>query len=116
MLLGIQLLGLLFVFIMIYFTYLNYKRHNYGSRSFISWLIIWFGAAVAIILPNRLYNFMMILSIDRTQDLLFSIAFVVLFVIVFVMYVTIKKTKAKVEALVRESAINAPIIKVKKKK
>ena len=91
MFLGIQLLGIIFIAVMVYFTYLNYKRHNYGSRSFASWLAIWLLAGVVVLLPNTLYRFMDVLNIDRTQDFFFIGAFVILFVVVFNMYVTIKK-------------------------
>ncbi len=114
MLLGIQILGLMFIAMMIYFTYLNYKRHNYGSKSLIAWLIIWIAAGIIIIIPGTLYGIMEYLNIDRTQDLLYTGAFIILFVTVFNMYVTIKKTHAKVEALVRKEAIQKPLRKKKK--
>jgi hypothetical protein len=113
MFLAIQLFGLMFVAIMIYFTYLNYKKHNYGSRSFLAWLTIWIISAIMMILPNTVYGFMNYLNIDRTQDFFFIGAFVVLFLIVFNMYITIKKTHAKIEALVRENAIKNPLKKKK---
>jgi hypothetical protein len=109
MFLGIQLLGLLFIAVMVYFTYLNYKRHNYGSRSFISWILIWIVAGIVVLVPNTLYRVMGVLNIDRTQDFFFIGAFVILFVVVFNMYVTIKKTHAKVESLVRAEAIKKPL-------
>ncbi|MCC7574027.1 DUF2304 domain-containing protein [Candidatus Woesearchaeota archaeon] len=114
MFLGVQLLGLVFVAVMVYFTYLNYKRHNYGSRSFISWLVVWLFAGLFVLLPSSIYNFMGFLSIDRTQDFFFIGAFVVLFVIVFNMYVTIKKTNAKVEEFVSLDALKNPVKKRKK--
>jgi hypothetical protein len=117
MFLGIQILGALFILIMIYFTLLNYKKNNYGSKSFIGWLLIWVGSLIIIFLPNAIYGFMNYLNIERTQDFFFIGAFVVLFVIVFNMYVTIKKTHAKVEKLVRENALSNPISKkIKNKK
>lgn len=111
--LGVQIIGLLFVAIMVYFTYLNYKRHNYGSRSFISWLIVWLLAGVFVLMPASIYGFMEYLSLDRTQDFFYIGAFIVLFVIVFNMYVTIKKTHAKVESLVRKRAIGSAVEKKK---
>lgn len=116
MFLGIQILGFIFIAIMIYFTFLNYKRHNYGSKSFTSWLIIWLIAGIAILMPTTIYNFMDVLNIERTQDFFFIGAFLVLFVVVFNMYITIKKTHAKVERLVRENAIKNPIKTAKKPK
>jgi len=115
MFLGIQISGFIFIAIMIYFTYLNYKRHNYGSKSFISWLVIWIIAGIIIIIPKTIYNFMEFLNIERTQDFFFIAGFVVLFLIVFNMYVTIKKTHSKMEELVRKDAIKNPIRKKEKK-
>ena len=116
MFLGIQILGIVFIAIMLYFTYLNYKRHNYGSRSFISWLVVWLAGLLVVLFPHTLYTLMDAVNIDRTYDLFYIGAFVILFVIVFNMYVTIKKTHAKVEELVRERAIETPITKKKTKK
>lgn len=119
MFLGIQLLGLLFIAMMIYFTYLNYKRHNYGSRSFVSWTIIWIIAGIVVTMPQTLYGLMNYLNIERTYDLFYVGAFTILFIVVFNMYVTIKKTHTKVEKLVRENALNNPLRKnnkIKKKK
>ncbi len=116
MLIGIQIFGLLFIAIMIYLTYLNYKRHNYGSKSFFLWITIWIIAAIIAIFPNMTYNFMEILNIQRTQDFFFMGAIIILFITVFHMYITIKKTHAKVEKLVRERAIKNPQKKTKKKK
>lgn len=114
--LGVQIVGLLFVFVMVYFTYLNYKRHNYGSRSFISWLVVWLLAGVFVLIPTSLYGFMGYLNLERTYDFFYIGAFIVLFVIAFNMYITIKKTHAKVERLVRERAIEKPFKKGSKKK
>jgi hypothetical protein len=114
MFLGIQLVGLVFVAVMVYFTYLNYKRHNYGSRSFISWLVIWLVTGVVVLLPSSLYNFMDFLNIERLQDLFFVGAFAVLFVVVFNMYVTIKQTKGRIEELVRADAMRNPVRKSRK--
>lgn len=108
MLLEIQTLGLLFIAVMLYFTYLNYKRKNYGSKSFISWLIIWIIAGIVIIIPKTIYGFMEFLNIERTQDFFYVGAFIVLFVIVFNIYITTKKTHNKIEKLVREQAIKNP--------
>ncbi len=109
MFLGIQILGFIFIAIMMYFTFLNYKKHNYGSKSFISWLIIWIIAGIAMLMPTTIYDFMGVLNIERTQDFFFIGAFLVLFVVVFNMYITIKKTHAKVEKLVREQSMKNPM-------
>ena len=114
MFLGIQILGLIFIVIMMYLTYLNYKRHNYGSKSLIAWLVIWITAGIIILLPRTLYGFMEYLNIERTHDLFYIGAFILLFVIVFNMYTIIKKTHAKVEKLVRQEAIKKPLKKTKR--
>lgn len=104
MFLGIQIVGFVFIIIMLYFTYLNYKKHSYGSKSFIAWLIIWILAGITILIPQTTYRFMNFLNIDRTQDFFYIGAFIILFVVVFNIYITTKKTQRKVENLVRERA------------
>jgi len=116
MFVGIQLLGLLFIIMMVYFTYLNFKRRNYGSHSFIFWPLIWLVAGLIISFPNILYRFMHALNIERTHDFFYIGAFIILFIVVFNMYVTIKKTHAKVEKLIRVDALKNPIKPSKKSK
>ena len=105
MIFGLQIIGILFALIMIYFTFLYYKREQYDKRGFIVWLIIWLGFMVMVAIPQTIYGVMETLSIKRTVDFFVIGGFLVFSVILFRMYVITKQTQKKVEFLVREVAI-----------
>lgn len=105
MLLGIQILAVLFALIMIYFTHLFYKRGNYGAKSFAMWLSAWIGVALLLVVPQSLQYIARALSLTRITDLYTSIAILFLVTVTFYMYATVKKIEKKMEKFVRSQAI-----------
>ena len=103
---GVQLLGILFAAIMVYLTYVYYKRRNYGFKSFILWLAVWGGVLVLITFPTTIYGIMEALEIERTADFFVMSGFAFFSVIIFYLFVVVKKTNQKVEELVRAIAHN----------
>ncbi len=105
MIIGIQLLGILFGIIMIYFSILYYKKKNYNKKSLTLWLITWFAVIIIFAIPEIIYRFMDLLAIQRTADFFTAGAIIFLTTIVFYLYTVVKKTQYKMEHLVRELAI-----------
>jgi hypothetical protein len=112
MIFGLQLIGILFALIMIYFTFLYYKREQYDKRGFIVWLIIWLGFMIMVTIPQTIYGVMEALQIKRTVDFFVIGGFLIFSVLLFRMYVITKQTQKKVEDLVREFAMKG--VKVEK--
>jgi len=106
MILGIQLLGIVFCIIMIYFTYVHYKRKNYGVQSLTLWSVVWLGALFVVSFPQTLYGIMNTLKIERTADFLTLLGFAFFALIIFYLYTTVKKNNKKIEELVRTMALN----------
>lgn len=106
MLVGIQLLGMLFGIIMIYFSYLYYKRGNYSKKSLILWTLAWGAVIIIFGVPQIIYGLMNMLAINRTADFFTTIAIVFLTSIVFYLYTIVKRTEKKMEDLVRSIAID----------
>ncbi|MFT4303347.1 MAG: DUF2304 domain-containing protein [Candidatus Woesearchaeota archaeon] len=106
-LLGIQLAGIFFGMVFLYLTYLNYKREELNEQEGLFWCILWIGLILTSIFPDML-NFIVndILNISRTLDFLIIISFMFLFGIVFYIFIITKKTKNKVEKLVRNIALD----------
>jgi hypothetical protein len=104
MLLGIQLIGILFSLVMIYFTFLYFKRCDYGKFAFFVWMIIWCSFLVLVTIPKLVYNVMNLLSIERTADFFVSGALLVFSVIIFKLYISNKKLQKKMEIVVRKIA------------
>lgn len=98
---GIQLIGILFSIVMIYLTYVYYKRNNYSLRSMLLWLLVWVGVLVLISVPQSVYGLMQALQIERTADFFVMAGFTFFSVIIFYLYMLVKKNNQKVEELVR---------------
>ncbi len=106
MLLGIQIVGVLFGLIMLYTTFLHGKRKEFTSKEGLFWIIAWIAFSLLVIFPNAL-DFISkdILNIGRTLDFLIIIGFGFLVGISFHNYLIVRKTENKVEKLVRKIAL-----------
>lgn len=114
MLPGIQLLAILFGLIMVYMTFLYYKRGNYGSNAFLFWIVIWGAFIFVSAFPNLVYGVMDLLSVQRTADFLVSGSIMVFSVVLFKLYVRNKELEAKIDIIVRKVAMDKAYRKRKK--
>jgi hypothetical protein len=105
MLLGIQVIAVLFAIVMIYFTHLYYRRGNYKTKSFALWLCVWLGVIFLLVIPNTLQYIASLLSLSRITDLYTAIAILFLVTMTFYMYTLVKKMERKMEKFVRTQAI-----------
>ncbi len=112
MIIGVQILGILFGIFMLYMTYVNYKKNTYTKRSFILWSTIWIAIILIVTIPEIIYGIMNLLSFQRTADFFTSIGILFLTTITFYSYSTVKRNQQKVDKLVRAYAIE----KAKEKK
>ena len=115
MIAGIQILGIVFALLMIYLTYVYYKRNNYGYKSMFMWLVVWIGVLVIISRPSTVYGIMQALEIERTADFFVMSGFTLFSIIIFYLYIVVKKSNQKVEELVRSLAIEKRKVKRSKK-
>lgn len=102
---GIQIVAILFALWMTYFTYLHYKRGEFGRVEAVFWQILWFGLVVVVIFPHSVRFILTTFSISRTFDLIVIIGIVILFGVTFRNYVILKRMERKVEDLVRTEAL-----------
>ncbi|MFQ5475054.1 MAG: DUF2304 family protein [Candidatus Nanoarchaeia archaeon] len=105
MIVGMQLIGILFALVMLYLTFLYYKRGQYDMRGLVVWSLIWLGFLTLVLVPHTVYGIMEMLEIQRTVDFFVIGGFLVFSVILFHLYVITKDTQKKVEELVRTIAI-----------
>lgn len=105
MIMGLQLIGILFGVVMLYLSYVYYKKNTYTQRSFVLWGAIWAVVIVVFAVPQITYGLLSFLKIDRTADFLTAVGLVFLTTLVFYMYSVVKQTQRKMEQLVRELAI-----------
>lgn len=106
MIIGLQIIALLFAFSMVYFAILHYKRGEINATEIISWLIMWAIAIVVIIFPELLRSFASTFLVTRVFDLMVIGGFILVISIVSVAYVRTKKLEKKLEELVRKEALN----------
>lgn len=102
---GLQIIGILFSIVMIYLTFVYYKRNNYSRNSFLLWSAVWIGFLVMVIFPEMIYGVMQELKIDRTVDFFVISGFLFFSVLIFYLWINVKKQERKLESLVREFAI-----------
>ncbi len=105
MLVSVQILGILFSLVMIYFTFLFYKRNNYSNQSLVIWIVVWLGFLVLVTFPKTIYGLMEIMQIKNTADFFVIIGFLFFAVMIFYLFTTTKRMEQKVEVIVRELAI-----------
>lgn len=116
MLFGIQILGILFGLVMMYFTFLYYKRANYDRRGLVFWFVIWAGFIILAAFPSTVYGVMELLEIERTSDFFYISGFLLFSVVLFYLYNITKKNQKQVEAIVRKIAHKEADKKTAKKK
>ena len=105
MIIGLQIIALLFAFSMIYIAVLHYKRGEISGTETASWLIMWVVAVIVIIFPELLRSFAATFLVTRVFDLMVIGGFILVITIVASAYLRTKKLEKKIEQLVRREAL-----------
>lgn len=105
MIFGVQILGILFGLVMIYFTFLYYKKANYDKVGLAFWFCVWIGFMILVMFPTIVYGVMDALKIERTADFFYVSGFLLFSVVLFYVYNLAKKNQQQLEVLVRTLAI-----------
>ena len=103
--LGIQILGILFGFFMMYYTFLQYKRKEFTIKEYSFWFVFW-GIFVTITLfPQFLDPVLTTLNIARALDFFIIVGFLFMIFIIFYTYAIVRKNQRKLEEVVRNIAL-----------
>lgn len=105
MIIGLQIISLLFAFTMIYLAVLNYKRGEINKSEIAGWLAIWIGVCVVVIFPELLRTFASTFLVTRVFDIMVIGGFVLVISIVSAAYVKSKRNEKKLEELVRKLSL-----------
>ena len=103
--LGIQILGVLFGFFMMYYTFLQYKRKEFTIKEYVFWFLFWAAFVAVTLFPQMLDPILITLNIGRTLDLFIIGGFLFMVFIVFYTYTLVRKNQKKLEEVVRNIAI-----------
>lgn len=102
---GIQLLAMLFVLWMTYFSYLHYRRREYTIWEYAFWQVIWLGLAYIVIRPHSVDALLRVFNISRAFDFITVVAIVILFGITFRNYVILKRMEKRIETFIRDQTL-----------
>jgi len=103
--LGIQILGLLFGFFMMYYTFLQHKRKDFTIKEYAFWFIFWGIFVIITLFPQILDPVLATLNISRTLDLFIIAGFLFMIFVIFYTYTIVRKNQKKLEEIVRSIAI-----------
>lgn len=102
----IQIIASIFGLIMVYLSFLHYKRKEFNRYQFVIWELLWIGFVVITWLPDR-FNFITErLGIGRAFDLFAIIAFVIVLFLTFHNYLLITRLEKRTERGVRDEALS----------
>lgn len=105
MIIGLQIIALLFAFSMVYFAVLNYKRGEINGLEIWSWLIMWALAIVVIIFPELLQSFASTFLVTRVFDLMVIGGFILVISLASGAYLRTKRNEKNLEDLVRKLSL-----------
>lgn len=105
MILGVQILGILFGLFMVYFSFLHYKRREFKKIQFLFWEIVWICFILVVIFPQITSGVIHKLGIARVMDLFTVLGFMLIAFLTFYNYIALNKLKRKLEDKVREDAL-----------
>lgn len=105
MIIGLQIIALLFAFSMIYFAVLNYKRGEINGAEIASWLVMWALVIVVVIFPELLQNFAKTFLVTRVFDLMVIGGFILVISLASTAYIRTKRNEKRLEELVRKLSL-----------
>ena len=105
MIIGLQIIAILFSLSMVYFAVLNYKRREINKMEILGWMVIWTGTIIVVVFPELLRTFASTFLFSRVFDMMVVGAFILVISMVVVAYLRTKRLEKKLEEIVRKEAI-----------
>ena len=102
---GIQIIGILFGFFMMYYTFLQHKRKEFTIKEYSFWLLFWGAFVIFVLFPQVLEPMLITLNIVRALDFFIIIGFLFIIFVVFYTYTIVRKNQRKLEEVVRNMAL-----------
>lgn len=105
MILGLQVIALVFSLVMIYFAYLHYRRNEINDLEILFWFIAWVGAIFIALFPETFRAFSATIAISRAFDLAMIGGFILVIPLVYISYIRTRKIEKKLEDVIRKDAL-----------
>src|SRR3989344_2297566 len=96
MVVGIQIVGIIFGIGMLFLSYLYFRKKEFGPRDFAIWVIVWIIFLIAIMFPK---------TVNVLLDTLGIVSALWLFALVFHLHVSVRKGQRKLEKVVKKIAL-----------
>ena len=100
-----ELILALFLLVMVYLTFVSYRRKQITRMGFIFWSIIWLGGIVSVLFHPYLSPILTSLVIMRVFDLYTIAGFFILFFIIFYLFRAVQRTERRMELVTRTIAL-----------
>ncbi len=106
MVLGIQIVGILFGLFMIYITFLSGKRREFTTKEGGFWIIVWVIFMLIALFPHSL-DFIVKdgIGLQRPLDFFIIAGFMFMIGSIFYTYTIVRKNQKKLEEIVRKMAM-----------
>ena len=101
----INILSLLLSLLLIYSTFLSFKKNYFNIFEMIGWLLIWFGIIYLSIRPDAIYVYIQNSLNVSFKDTILTLSLLILFILNFRIYLKIKQNEKKVDKIVRSEAL-----------
>jgi len=105
MLIGLQILGLIFALGMLYITYTSLKRHELNKLDFVFWALLWVLFMLANLFSDKLDFFFETLKIQGAMWFFTVIGFIFLTCLGFYLYKGLKRNQKKIEKIIQQIAL-----------
>jgi len=105
MILGLQLLAVVFALLMVYFAFVNYKRKEINRVEIGIWVLAWTIAIVMVLFPDTLRTIAQTFFISRLLDLMIMGGFLLVITMVSIAYIKTRQIERKIDELVRRTAL-----------
>lgn len=111
MILGIQMIGLIFALLMLYITFIHFKKRDFTIKETILWMGLWLSFIVVTLFPAIIDPLVSSLQISRKLDFFVILGILFMITAVYHTYTVVRANQRKIEQVVRAIAIE----KVQKK-
>tara|TARA_Y100000310_G_scaffold94401_1_gene92011 strand:+ start:11242 stop:11586 length:345 start_codon:yes stop_codon:yes gene_type:complete len=106
MIIGIQIIGILFSLFMIYYTFIHYKKNEFTVKESVFWFVIWTLFLFLTLVPQILDPVISTLRIARTLDLFVILGFMFLIGCVIYTYGLVRINQKRLDGIVRKVAFD----------
>lgn len=101
-----EILGAIFLLIMMYLTFIAFKKKHISKPIMFVWLAIWVAGFIAMVFKDYVFKLLPALSVYRIFDLYTIIGFMFFLFMIFYLFSKLKQSQKKLEKLARYIAMN----------